>query len=143
MGYWTTPKRRDTVTIAIIHWACTICQSRPVFIPSLGGMFIFPVRPPSLREGSYLSPSYICLVAKLCPTLLQPHGLYPARLLCPWDFPGKITREGCHFLHQGIFWTQGWNPCLPHWQVDSLPVSHQGSPMRHIVNVKGVCHHQL
>ena len=28
---------------------------------------------------------------------LQPHGLYPTRLLCPWDFPGKNTGVGCHF----------------------------------------------
>ena len=28
----------------------------------------------------------------------------------------------------GIFPDQGWNPCLLHWQVDSLPLSHQGSP---------------
>ena len=111
-----------------ICWACTICQSCSAFIPSLGGMFIFLVRPPSLREGSYLSLSYICLIAKLCPTLLQPHGLYPARLLCPWDFPGKNTGEGCHFLHQGIFLTQGWNPCLPHWQAYGLPLSHWGHP---------------
>ena len=27
----------------------------------------------------------------------------------------------------GIFPDQGWNPCLLHWQVDSLPLSHQGS----------------
>ena len=33
----------------------------------------------------------------------------PARLLCPWDFPGKNTRVGCHFLLQGIFPTQGSN----------------------------------
>ena len=38
--------------------------------------------------------------------LLQPHGLQPARLLCPWDSPGKITGVGCHFLLQGIFPTQ-------------------------------------
>ena len=25
-----------------------------------------------------------CLVTKLCPTLLRPYGLQPARLLCPW-----------------------------------------------------------
>ena len=70
-------------------------------------------------------------VAKLCPTLLRPHGLYPARLLCPWDFPGKNTGVGCHFLLQGIFPTQGLNPhllCLLHWQADSLPLSHPGSP---------------
>ena len=27
--------------------------------------------------------------------LLQPHGLEPARLLCPWDFPGNNTVVGC------------------------------------------------
>ena len=29
---------------------------------------------------------------------------------------------------RGIFPDQGLNLCLLHWQVDSLPVSHQGSP---------------
>ena len=29
---------------------------------------------------------------------LQPHGLWPTRLFCPWDFPGKNTGVGCHFL---------------------------------------------
>ena len=62
---------------------------------------------------------------------LQPHGLEPARLLCPWDFPSKNTGVGCHFLLQGIFPTQGSNPCLLsllHQQVDSLPLGHMGSP---------------
>ena len=61
-----------------------------------------------------------------------PWGLLPARLLCPWDFPGKYTGVGCHFLLQGIFLTQGWNLSLLHllhWQVDSLPLSHLGSPL--------------
>ena len=26
---------------------------------------------------------------------VQPHGLWPARLLCPWDSPGKNTGVGC------------------------------------------------
>ena len=51
-----------------------------------------------------------------------------ARRLCPWDVPGKNTGVGCHFLLQGIFPTQGSNPNRLHWQVDSLPLSHQGSP---------------
>ena len=62
---------------------------------------------------------------------LQPHGLYPARLLCPWDFPGKNTGMGCQFLLQGIFLTQGPNPhllCLLHWKVDSLLLSYPGIP---------------
>ena len=41
-------------------------------------------------------------VNSVIPICLQPHEL-PARLLCPWNFPGKNTGVGCHFLHQGIF----------------------------------------
>ena len=47
------------------------------------------------------------------------------------EFSGKNTEMGCHFLLQGIFLTQGLNPCrlgLLHWQADSLPLSHLGSP---------------
>ena len=29
----------------------------------------------------------------------------------------------------GIFPDQGWNPCPLHWQADSQPLRHQGSPM--------------
>ena len=36
----------------------------------------------------------------------QPHGLQPTRLLCPWDFPGKSTRVGCHCLLRTIVWPQ-------------------------------------
>ena len=43
---------------------------------------------------------------------LKPHGEQPARLLCPWDFPGKSTGVGCHFLLQGIFPPQGLSPHL-------------------------------
>ena len=43
-------------------------------------------------------------------------------------FPGKNTGLGCRFLLQRIFPTQGWNPCLLHWQTDSLPLSHLGTP---------------
>ena len=64
-----------------------------------------------------------CLVVKSCPSLLQPHGLEPARLLCPWNSPGKNIGVGCHFLLQGIFPTKRSNPCLLHWQGDSLPLS--------------------
>ena len=45
---------------------------------------------------------------------LQPHGLQPTRLLCPWDFPGNSTGVDCHFPLQRIFPTQGLNPGLPH-----------------------------
>ena len=38
--------------------------------------------------------------------------LWTARLLCPWNSPGKNIRVGCHALLQGIFLTQGSNPGL-------------------------------
>ena len=44
---------------------------------------------------------------------LLAHGLYPARLLCPWHFSGKNTGVGCQLLLQGIFPTQELNPGLP------------------------------
>ena len=59
------------------------------------------------------------LVTKSCLTLGNPMDCKPVRLLCPWDFPGKNTGVGCHFLSQGIVPTQGLNPRLLHWQVDS------------------------
>ena len=37
----------------------------------------------------------------MCLSLLQSHILQPARLLCPWDFPGKNTGKGWHFPLQG------------------------------------------
>ena len=52
---------------------------------------------------------------------LRPCGLWPVRLLCLWDFPGKNIGVGCHFLLQGIFLTQGLKLHLLHWQADSLP----------------------
>ena len=50
----------------------------------------------------------VCVTLSVVSDSLQPHGLKPARLLCPWDFPGKNIGEGCHFLLQGIFLSQGY-----------------------------------
>ena len=56
----------------------------------------------------------------------------------PWIVVGQaplsmgFSREeccrGCHSLPQGTFPTQQWNLHLLHWQTDSLPLSHLGSP---------------
>ena len=53
----------------------------------------------------------------------------PARLLCPWDFPGRNTREGCHALLQGIFPIQQLNLCLLcllNWQAGALLLAPPG-----------------
>ena len=59
---------------------------------------------------------------------LWPHRLYPARLICPENYPGKNTRLGCHFLLQRIFPTQVLNPGVPHCRQTLYHLSHQGSP---------------
>ena len=43
---------------------------------------------------------------------LQLYEMLPARLLSPRNFSGKNIEVGFHFLHQGIFPTQGSNLCL-------------------------------
>ena len=64
-------------------------------------------------------------VAQSCPTVWDPMD---TRLLRPWDFLGKSTGVGCHFLLQGIFPTQGSNPGVPHCRQTVYRLSHQGSP---------------
>ena len=44
---------------------------------------------------------YIVLERKCCIQLFATHGLQLARLLCPWNFPGKNTGVCCHFHARG------------------------------------------
>ena len=48
------------------------------------------------------------------------------------DFQASILEwiANTGFLLQEIFPDLGLNPCLLHWQADSLPVSHQGSSVK-------------
>ena len=61
---------------------------------------------------------YICVCNVISHSVmsdsLQPHGIYPAMLLCSLAFPGKNTRVGSRCLLQGIFSTQGLNLGLLH-----------------------------
>ena len=62
---------------------------------------------------------------------LWPIELEPTRLLCPRDSPGRNTGVCYHFLFQGIFPTQGSNPCplcLLHWQAGSPTLVPPGKP---------------
>ena len=42
-------------------------------------------------------------------------------LLCPWDFPGKDTRVGCHFPSAGDLPDPGIEPGSPALYADALP----------------------
>ena len=59
----------------------------------------------------------VCVLCSILSDSLQPHGLQPDRLLCPWDSSDKNAGVGYHFLLQGIVPTQGLNLhllCLLH-----------------------------
>ena len=74
---------------------------------------------------SHIKPKESMLVAQSYPTLLRPHGLYPARLHCPQNSPGMNTGVGSHSLNQGIFPTQGSNLGLQHCGQILYHLSHQ------------------
>ena len=75
-------------------------------------LFSFLVAPCSMWHLSSLTTQSLYVHAQSCPNSFVTCGLWPARLLCPWDSPGKNTGVGCHALLQGIFQTQGSNPHL-------------------------------
>ena len=77
----------------------------------------------------------LCLVTLVMSDSLPPYGPESARLLCPWDSPGKNTGMGFHVFLQGIFPTQGSNPRLLHllpWQAGSLTLVPPGKPITNI-----------
>ena len=59
---------------------------------------------------------------------LQPHGLYPTRLPCPWNSPGHNTGLGSYSLTPGDLPNPGIEPRSPTLQADSLPDEPQGMP---------------
>ena len=75
----------------------------------------------TLNEGEGVSGS---VVSDPCDPM---DCMYPSRLLCPWNSPGKNTGMGSPFLLQGIFQTQGSNPGLLYCR-DSLLAEPPGKP---------------
>ena len=73
-----------------------------------------------------------CALYSVLSSSVWPHGLYPFRLLCPWNFPSKNTGMGCMPSSRGIFLTQRSNSHLLrllHWRVESLLLCHLRSPL--------------
>ena len=87
---------------------------------------------PQQHLGNYLSYAYVYAKSlQLCTTLCNAMDVQAARLLCPWDFPGKNIGVYCHALLQGIFSIQELNPSLLsllHWLTSSLPLAPPGKP---------------
>ena len=73
---------------------------------------------------------HACSVLSVMSDSLQPHGLQPAKLLCPWNFPCKNTEKWVSIFsskdlpNSGIELTSPVSLAL---QADSQPLSHQES----------------
>ena len=90
-------------------------------------MYIFDINSLSVASVQFSSVQLLRRVQ-----LFVTPWIVPTSLFCPWDSPGKSTRMCCHALLQGIFLTQGSNPCLLrhlHWQAGSLPLVPSGKPL--------------
>ena len=84
-----------------------------------------------LKYESLLS-TWLC--AQSCLTLCNPRDCSPPGSSVHGILQARLAEWGCHFLLQGIFPTQGLNPCLLHllyWQVGSLPLY----PVRRPINM--------
>ena len=51
-------------------------------------------------EWVAISFSNACMLSPVMSDSVQPHRQRPTRFLHPWNFPGKNTGVGCHFLLQ-------------------------------------------
>ena len=125
----------------------TILGALQFLVEGKGILAFLPLHPAQLSVGLFISEIFPCwkiwntnkteamwvknLNQSMCCVFnysvisnsLQPCGLQPTRFLCPWDFPGRNTTVGYHFLLQGIFPTQGSSLLhLLHWQGESLPL---------------------
>ena len=95
------------------------------------GTLIWPSLLRSLWKFSRISSWQNCCLLCMCTqshsTLYNPMDSSLPGFSVPANSPGKNTEVGCHFLLQGIFLSQGSNPCLLHllhWQADSLQWHH-------------------
>ena len=67
-----------------------------------------------------------CVSCSVVSNSSPPYGLWSVhQALCPWNSQGKNTGVGSHFLLQGIFPSQGFNPSLLKCRWIFFHLSHQ------------------
>ena len=93
-----------------------------------------------LSANVYWEPVMLCCIVcaqllQSCPTLLRPHGLYPAGLLCPWGFSRQEYESGLPCPPPGDLPNPGIksiSPVSPALQAGSLPMEPPRKP-KHVL----------
>ena len=85
-----------------------------------------------MRCASLNSNLYAVLTCPVVSDSLQPHGLYPARLLCPWGFSRQEYQSRLPCPPPGDFPNPGIEPRSA-LLVDSLPTEPPGKPNNTVV----------
>ena len=91
-------QRRQTLLEKWHRWTCLTqgCYKPSICKHSLRNT----IRWSAVKQGL---PAYMCVLSRSAVShSLRPLGLWPARLLCPWDSPSKKPGAGCHLLLQGM-----------------------------------------
>ena len=89
-----------------------------------------------IHKSKHLFCMHACLVASVVSYSLQPHGLRPARLLCPWDSPGKTTGMGCHSCSNAWKWKVKVKSLSPVRLFDPMDCSLPGLSIHRIFQVR-------
>ena len=96
------PKKIKSVTVSIV--SSSVCHEMMGLDALIFVFWILSFKPAfSLVSRERLhSCCCCCYLASVVSDSVQPHRQQPTRLLLSWDFPGKNTGVGCHFLLQCV-----------------------------------------
>ena len=117
---WTAPRNPDSASYYIVG-----------FMPALSLKYYR--KNVSRTVNIFFSFNLWSIICHLLPVVVTVSSLSPVSFAAPWAplslvFPKQEYWSGLPFHSQRIFPTQGLNPHLLHWQVDSSLRRHQGSP---------------
>ena len=95
---------------------------------------------PQCEDGRLSLFTLVCVsVAQPCLTLCNPMDCSPSGSSVHGILQARILEWIAYAFLQGIFPTYGLNLCILHWQADSLPLSHLGSPQGSLLNPSSAC----
>ena len=102
---WTPPTSLFTPVLWVVpeHWLCMLCFMHWTCTGHLLYIWYYTCFNAILSNHPTLTFSCCfcyCCITSVVSDSVWPHRRQPTRLPRPWNFPGKNTGVGCHFLLQ-------------------------------------------